>query len=144
MIPPCDQPCPKCGSTDIRRAFMLGGEKIDLRYSERYKRRINEFVHISGGGAEALKDHIAHRCRVCGYDWEGATLESINASNEAMVLEPDGGNVYRPHKLMITSGQFWRCAHGSTGLGDGGIWVGCADCQSDDPEAYAKWEGDGA
>lgn len=33
-------------------------------------------------------------------------------------LEPDGGNVYRPHKLMVTSGQFWRCAHGLTNRHD--------------------------
>lgn len=39
-------------------------------------------------------------------------------------------NVYEPHPLMITSGQFWRCDHGLTGF-DGNLnFVGCADCHA--------------
>ena len=54
-------------------------------------------------------------------------------------MEPDGGNLYRPHPLMIHSGQFWRCAHGKTGFGDGMKWIGCKECANDDPNAYRKF-----
>jgi hypothetical protein len=42
---------------------------------------------------------------------------------------------------MITSGQFWRCAHGKTGFGDRMKWVGCDECAKDDPEAYREFHG---
>lgn len=45
--------------------------------------------------------------------------------------EPHGGNLYKPHALMVNSGKFWRCAHGSTGYGkgkDGPTWRGCIEC----------------
>ncbi len=57
----------------------------------------------------------------------------------APALEPDGGNLYKPHNLMIHSGQFWRCAHGYTGFGESMKWVGCEECKSDDPNAYKAW-----
>lgn len=47
------------------------------------------------------------------------------------MLEPDRGNVYRPHKLMITSGKIWRCRHGLTGYDGDLYFVGCPDCQKD-------------
>lgn len=56
-------------------------------------------------------------------------------------LEPDGGNLYRPHVFMIHSGQFWRCKHGSTGFGDGMKWVGCDECGAEDEVAKARFEG---
>ena len=41
-------------------------------------------------------------------------------------------NLYDPHPLMIDSGTFWRCGHGSTGLGytkKGALKVvGCKPC----------------
>ena len=58
---------------------------------------------------------------------------------EIGALEPSGGNLYRPHSLMITSGQFWRCAHGSTGFGAEMVWAGCLRCAEGDPEAFKKW-----
>ena len=54
-------------------------------------------------------------------------------------LEPDGGNLYKPHSLMVNSGQFWRCRHGSTGFGAGLRWDGCAECEKDDPSAFEAW-----
>lgn len=56
-----------------------------------------------------------------------------------MSLEPDGGNFYRPHPLLIHSGRFWRCAHGITGLSGDLSEVGCFECAKDDPQAFAKW-----
>lgn len=54
-------------------------------------------------------------------------------------LEPDGGNLYRPHFFQINSGLFWRCAHGSTGFGDNLSWIGCRACLDDDEDAYREW-----
>jgi hypothetical protein len=53
-----------------------------------------------------------------------------------IILEPDGGNVYRPHHTMI-DGKLWRCAHGNTGLSDRLKWIGCKECSKDDPVAFA-------
>jgi hypothetical protein len=38
------------------------------------------------------------------------------------------GNLYDPHPVLITSGEFWRCEHGTTGYGANGLWEGCAPC----------------
>jgi hypothetical protein len=62
----------------------------------------------------------------------------MTCKTEEPQLEPNGGNVYRPHKLQISSGQFWRCAHGNTGFDFGMKWVGCEQCKDDDPVAYSK------
>jgi len=56
------------------------------------------------------------------------------------MLEPDGGNLYKPHPLMVHSGQFWRCAHGWTGFIEGLHWEGCPDCEKDDPEAFEAFQ----
>lgn len=67
---------------------------------------------------------------------------------DQITLEPDGGNVYRPHKLQNDSGTFWRCAHGSTGFTDKGFiagrleFVGCSECAEADPVAYAAFYAD--
>ena len=37
-------------------------------------------------------------------------------------------NLYEPHMLMIDSGTFWRCKHGSTGFRSGMVWKGCWRC----------------
>ena len=57
--------------------------------------------------------------------------------------EPTGGNMYKPHLLMVNSGTFWRCSHGNTGLTDGLRWIGCAECATAilsrlDDDALAK------
>lgn len=55
-------------------------------------------------------------------------------------MEPDGGNLYRPHQMMIHSGRFWRCRHGLTGFAGGFEWVGCKDCAENDPAAARQFE----
>jgi hypothetical protein len=37
-------------------------------------------------------------------------------------------NIYTPHPLMISSGEFWRCDHGSTGRRGDLRWQGCWRC----------------
>ncbi|HVX56958.1 MAG TPA: hypothetical protein VHA37_04450 [Candidatus Saccharimonadales bacterium] len=60
-------------------------------------------------------------------------------------LEPNGGNLYRPHPLMVNSGLFWRCKHGTTGFDaaadghDTPEWGGCTKCAQEDPEAFKRW-----
>ena len=44
------------------------------------------------------------------------------------ILEPNSGNFYKPHYLMIHSGQFWRCKHGNTGYDKGCAFIGCKEC----------------
>lgn len=61
------------------------------------------------------------------------------ASDSPVALEPDGGNLYRPHKLQVTSGQFWRCAHGLTGFKSGFHFIGCTDCAKYEPAAHEAW-----
>jgi hypothetical protein len=51
---------------------------------------------------------------------------TVPADESALV----GRNVYLPHPLMVTSGKFWRCDHGNTGLGPNAEWVGCAQCRA--------------
>jgi hypothetical protein len=54
-------------------------------------------------------------------------------------LEPNGGNLYRPHMMQVDSGTFWRCKHGTTGFASGMEWVGCDQCAAEDPDAFRKW-----
>lgn len=68
-------------------------------------------------------------------------LEAEAALRSKTYLEPTGGNLYRPHMLMVTSGEFWRCAHGRTGLDTMG--TPCEPCAVDDPIAYEKWSKSG-
>lgn len=49
------------------------------------------------------------------------------------LLEPNGGNLYNKHPLMVNSGTFWRCKHGTTGHGKDG-WEGCSVCALENPE----------
>lgn len=57
-------------------------------------------------------------------------------------LEPNGGNLYRPHRLLVHSGQFWRCAHGLTGWTGEGLanFTGCPQCAEADPNAFQSWK----
>lgn len=54
-------------------------------------------------------------------------------------LEPDGGNLYRPHPFLARSGQFWRCEHGTTGFAKGMKWKGCKKCAKADPRAFERF-----
>ena len=55
------------------------------------------------------------------------------------MLERCGGNLYRPHAPMVTSGQFWRCSHGKTGFKADLVWEGYLQCAQEDPEAFKNW-----
>lgn len=55
------------------------------------------------------------------------------------MLEQKGGNLYRPHALMVSSGEFWRCKHGTTGFKGNLDWEGCLACAEEDPQAFEKF-----
>lgn len=80
--------------------------------------------------------------RTGGYDLSRIipVARPVVAVAQPIEAEPNGGNVYRTHPLLITSGQFWRCKHGSTGHGESGLWVGCGDCAADDSVSAATFE----
>lgn len=54
-------------------------------------------------------------------------------------MEPNGGNLYKPHHLMVNSGTFWHCKHGTTGWDANWEFLGCEECRKDDPEAFSKF-----
>lgn len=64
---------------------------------------------------------------------------STEPTPQAPALEADGGNLYRPHPFMVNSGQFWRCAHGTTGFDGNMDFKGCMECATADPVAFASW-----
>lgn len=43
------------------------------------------------------------------------------------MLEPNGGNLYRPHATFIRFNQYWKCRHGKTGLESWSV-VRCLRC----------------
>ncbi len=84
--------------------------------------------------------HSVHEKSAIDYGKWLMALEIKKVLNiQPAALEPYGGNLYRPHPLMVNSGQFWRCAHGSTGLGVGMDWFGCSQCEKNDPKAFARF-----
>lgn len=48
-------------------------------------------------------------------------------------------NLYESHPLMIDSGTFWRCDHGTTGYTNGLRWKGCWRCALRNPIRYLRW-----
>jgi hypothetical protein len=49
-------------------------------------------------------------------------------------LEPTGGCFYKPHMMMVNSGQFWRCKHGYTFVKNN-----CIKCAVRNPLAALRW-----
>ncbi len=97
----------------------------------------------------------AAQCSRCGRPFQVSVLQGptddlvgrVAPEEGAPVdgLEPNGGNLYRPHRLMVGQGKFWRCAHGNTGITMGPepqlavIWNDCERCAEADPAARAEW-----
>lgn len=59
---------------------------------------------------------------------EGKTL--LRRFLETPHPKPVINNVYHPHPLMINSGTFWRCDHGTTGYDGDMNFIGCANCKA--------------
>lgn len=92
----------------------------------------------AAGGHQVRRFHGWNWCRRCARvaPEEGAPVDG---------WEPNGGNLYRPHRLMVGQGKFWRCAHGNTGITMGPepqfavMWNDCERCAEADPAARAEW-----
>jgi hypothetical protein len=71
-----------------------------------------------------------------------ASLIDYKRIQEAKVPEPvvwfsaDPKNVYAEHPLMIDSGTFWRCKHGTTGINGELNFIGCEECKKEATPRY--------
>lgn len=65
---PCDSPCPKCSSTNIYLRFINKGKNVepDPFYHNPY---LDESKITKPFCFRAAKDHLAYRCRCCGFLW---------------------------------------------------------------------------
>lgn len=112
------------------------GEKHEERWLETDENHPDEF--IGRAVVDALRNTGIPATEQKQQD--KAAPSTVDAGTDSQAeLEPNGGNLYRPHKFMVTSGQFWRCKHGVTGFADEAEWIGCERCKRDDPEAYRNW-----
>lgn len=65
--------------------------------------------------------------------------EQYREHEEALLANPEGGNLYEVHPLQVNSGTFWRCKHGSTGHIQGLVWAGCKLCALDNPVGFYRF-----
>lgn len=72
--PPCELPCPKCGSLDVARHFRAAGKSWTTHNRE------VENPHAEGHMwlRTAKVDHIEHHCRCCQHDWQTEPLRGQN------------------------------------------------------------------
>ncbi|MFI2810179.1 hypothetical protein [Microbulbifer sp. JSM ZJ756] len=68
---PCEQACSKCGSADVARQFRARGQSI---HNEKYDHCDNRFASGQCHAYHAVRDHIDHTCRCCGYRWQSLPL----------------------------------------------------------------------
>jgi hypothetical protein len=79
---PCDEPCHKCGSSDIHRMFHAKGDRVEHRFGGRSKS--TKFVDRSHSCyGIAKRDCLAHHCRCCQYSWDTACLPNAKISGHA-------------------------------------------------------------
>lgn len=82
---PCEIPCPKCGSTSIRRTFYPFGKLISPVSIPRTGNslKLNFFENLPGGLYRARKDFFIHVCAICRYGWETDELYKLGAEVSA-------------------------------------------------------------
>jgi hypothetical protein len=73
QILPCKSSCPKCGSTDIFRKHLDGGEEARPGLSSGAGRS-SVFVDRSTSWWKAKIECLTHYCRTCQYYWDSACL----------------------------------------------------------------------
>jgi hypothetical protein len=71
---PCDLPCPKCGSAYVMRSFWAKGERRQAK--EYAQQTMGKYVDVSCWNAYANRDHLAHHCRVCQYEWQTLPMKA--------------------------------------------------------------------
>lgn len=71
---PFEQPCIKCGSSDIYRKYFKVGQNTNFLGSRNFEDS-NEWVDRTYEWAQpAKKECICHHCRSCHYTWESDPL----------------------------------------------------------------------
>ena len=68
MMKPCELPCPKCGSLDVNREFLIKGRESSVGLSDDKKN--NKFIKTERWTQRVLQDCITNHCRCCHYEWE--------------------------------------------------------------------------
>lgn len=86
---PCDEPCPKCCSSDIHRHLTPPGVRTVQALigipADNDGMSENEFAEKAGAASVTVKmECITHVCRTCGHWWFSATADSIRKVFEAM------------------------------------------------------------
>ena len=79
---PCNIPCSKCGSLDVRRQFRE--EKSSWREGEvpkNFEEGAYKFDPRTFRFA-VLIERINHHCRCCGFEWETAPLSEPNVRSD--------------------------------------------------------------
>lgn len=69
---PCNEPCSKCGSTDIARTFIAKGQAVP---HEGYDKCASKYGAGQCHTWRATRDHIHHICKCCGFTWQGLPLK---------------------------------------------------------------------
>lgn len=75
---PCEEPCPKCGSSDVNRQYRAKGEYIK---NEKYDRCENKFAGGRGFSYYAFREHIDNHCRCCHYRWQSRIMKKRSKSS---------------------------------------------------------------
>ena len=102
--------------------------------------RLQNYADYDGAPAGYVNDMYAAAAIVrgskrepCECDWEHgfvcgdcAARKALRSRSQVAVIR----NVYKPHPMMIDSGTFWRCDHGSTGYEGDMKFVGCPECKA--------------
>lgn len=79
---PCDEPCPKCGSSDIFHLFIAKGDAVP--HGE-YGKCKSKYATGYGHYWRATRDHMHHHCRCCGFAWQGRPLGRERTARNARV-----------------------------------------------------------
>lgn len=117
--------------------------KLEAALAEivRYQEALNtiaswkEGARVRGSFDEPHSAEIAREALYLEPDQNRPQRAIVLSEGEMGIPEPEqnGGNVYRPHRLMVSSAEFWRCRHGSTGI-QNAEFIGCNECATDEIE----------
>lgn len=83
---PCNFHCPKCGSFDINRKFLVAGSTYSdsgIRTTWQVTLPSTEFVdrddHLR---FKVLKDCITHHCRCCQFQWDTSCMPQVDSVSQ--------------------------------------------------------------
>lgn len=79
-IKPCELACQKCGSADVSRQFHERGTTFKAK---EYGRAGSRFASAETWTARVFRDHIAHHCRCCHYEWQTLPMRKPRKKKEA-------------------------------------------------------------